>query len=68
MTDDTPIPATVNIPEYIANQALVDPMDWETDLMYSDWRDFIGSRTQAIWSLIPTDVKLALAADAEDRT
>lgn len=36
------------------------------DVWVHDWRTWIGPRTAALWPSFPEDVRMALAADAQE--
>jgi hypothetical protein len=60
--------AMAEIPDYdyITKEAL--RPDWNTKWQPYDWKNHIGRRTQALWNTFTDEQKVALAADADDRT
>lgn len=57
----------IEIPKYVREQALVDdPGFREARDDVHDWRNHVGQNVQAMWATIPADLRLAIAADADE--
>lgn len=50
----------------VAEQAVINPLDWPAAGSASDWRHNIGSRTRQLWDTFSDDLKVALAEDAHE--
>lgn len=43
------------------------PMDWNRGGRVHNWQNHIGKNVRALWDTLSDDMKLVLAADAQDR-
>ncbi|HEV2568027.1 hypothetical protein [Sphingomonas sp.] len=50
----------------IVEHAVLNPVDWSTSGIATDWRSGIGERTRQLWDTFSNDLKIALAKDAQD--